>query len=180
MSISTGFPLFRIFFFHGSYNSLLPTKDVSAIGASTASGVSPVGLVHCTAPAPLSLLVHGTLFLLPCIRVSVCPLFSTLTSRFLLFSPSSRDALCLPLRWLQISVPSFLLSSLVLYFFPGKTYISAIPFFTSLGKADISLCQVSQSSHYQSILPLNCSMFVVPFLFQSPPQFLFIFKLHRK
>lgn len=139
MSISTGFPLFRIFFFSWFTQLTLAHWDVSAIGASITSGVSPVGLVHCTAPAPFSLLVHGNLFLLLCIRVSVCLLFSTLTSHFLLFSPSSKDALCLPLRWLQISVPSFLLSFLVLYFFPGKMYISAIPLFTSLRRAASSL-----------------------------------------
>lgn len=179
MSISTGFPLFRIFFFSWFTQLTLAHWDVSAIGASITSGVSPVGLVHCTAPAPFSLSVHGNLFLLLCIRVSVCLLFSTLTSHFLLFPPQARMLCACHSDDFKSLFPHSCFPLLSFTSSQGKCTYQLFPFSPPWG-GQLVLCQVSQSSHYQFILPLNCSMFAVAFLFQSPPQFLFIFKFCKK
>lgn len=83
MQINEHFHRFALVFFsfHGSYKPPLFTGMFFPVEPAWHLS-SPVGLVCCNAPAPLSLLVLGTFFLLPWIRVSGCHLFSTLTPRF--------------------------------------------------------------------------------------------------
>lgn len=59
--ISTGFPIVKISFFFSWFIALsLAHWDASAIRPIT-FGTVPARLVHCTAPEPLALLIHGTL-----------------------------------------------------------------------------------------------------------------------
>lgn len=178
--ISTGFPIVKISFFFSWFIALsLAHWDASAIRPIT-FGTVPARLVHCTAPEPLALLIHGTLSSLH--QGLAVPLYYLLSfSSVLPLKQGNTPNVChsddsKPLFPCSL-VRAFLPCSLLIL--RENVHISHVVF-TFLGMSNLAFCQVSQFSCYLSILSRNCSMFATTFLFQSPPKYLFIFQHHRK
>lgn len=123
--ISTGFPMVKISFCFSWFTALsLVHWDVSAI-RPIAFGTAPSRLVHCIAPEPLSLLIHGTLASL---HQEVCvPLYYLLSFSSVL-PPREGNTQCVHISLMASNPFSLFISFLVLYFFPGQMYISVMPF----------------------------------------------------